>query len=168
VPVAVTLLKLRELLRHITSVSVCVYLITGNFSHHHRVQNGSGAHPASYPMGTRGSFLGGKSGRSVKLTTHLRLVPRSKNVWNYTSTPPICLLGVVLNLKKKAQGQFYLLRLPYFRSLPVLFIVTVLEGHFIYFILICLVSEANCFLLVGEFKICSCIQHCQNITLTSV
>jgi hypothetical protein len=25
------------------------------------VQNGSGAHPASYPMGTRGSFLGGKA-----------------------------------------------------------------------------------------------------------
>jgi hypothetical protein len=33
----------------------------GNFSLHHRVQNGSGAHPASYPMGTRGSFLGGKA-----------------------------------------------------------------------------------------------------------
>jgi hypothetical protein len=28
----------------------------GNFSLHHRVLNGSGAHPASYPMGTRGSF----------------------------------------------------------------------------------------------------------------
>jgi hypothetical protein len=33
----------------------------GNFSLYHRVQNGSGAHPASYPMGTRGSFPGGKS-----------------------------------------------------------------------------------------------------------
>jgi hypothetical protein len=32
---------------------------TGYFSLHHRVQNGSGAHPASYPMGTRGSFPGG-------------------------------------------------------------------------------------------------------------
>jgi hypothetical protein len=32
----------------------------GNFSLHHRVQNGSGAHPTSYPMGTRGSFPGGK------------------------------------------------------------------------------------------------------------
>jgi hypothetical protein len=29
----------------------------GNFSLHHRVQNGSGAHPASYPMGTRDSLL---------------------------------------------------------------------------------------------------------------
>jgi hypothetical protein len=32
----------------------------GNFSLH-RVQNGSVAHPASYPMGTRGSFPGGKA-----------------------------------------------------------------------------------------------------------
>jgi hypothetical protein len=33
----------------------------GNFSLHHRFQNGSGAHPASYPMGTGGSFSGGKA-----------------------------------------------------------------------------------------------------------
>jgi len=33
----------------------------GNFSLHHRVQTGSGAHPASYPMGIRGSFPGGKA-----------------------------------------------------------------------------------------------------------
>jgi hypothetical protein len=32
----------------------------GNFSLHQRDQNGSGAQPASYPMGTRGSFPGGK------------------------------------------------------------------------------------------------------------
>jgi hypothetical protein len=32
----------------------------GNFFLHHRVQNGSGAHPASYPMGIRGSFPGDK------------------------------------------------------------------------------------------------------------
>jgi hypothetical protein len=32
----------------------------GNFSVHHRVQNGSGAHPASCLRGTRGSFPGGK------------------------------------------------------------------------------------------------------------
>jgi hypothetical protein len=35
-----------------------------NFSLHHRVQIGSGAHPASYPMGTRGSFPGGKAARA--------------------------------------------------------------------------------------------------------
>jgi hypothetical protein len=33
----------------------------GNFSLHHHVQNGSGAHPASYPMDTRSSFPGGKA-----------------------------------------------------------------------------------------------------------
>jgi hypothetical protein len=38
----------------------------GNFSLHHRVQNGSGAHPASYSMGTRDSFPGVKrSGREA-------------------------------------------------------------------------------------------------------
>jgi hypothetical protein len=31
---------------------------SGNFSLHHRVQNGSGVHPASCPMGTRGFCLG--------------------------------------------------------------------------------------------------------------
>jgi hypothetical protein len=32
-----------------------------NFSLRHHVQNGSGAHPASYPMGTRDSFPGGRA-----------------------------------------------------------------------------------------------------------
>jgi hypothetical protein len=36
-------------------------VVAGNFSLHHRFQNGSGAHPASYPMGTGGSFPGGKA-----------------------------------------------------------------------------------------------------------
>jgi hypothetical protein len=38
--------------------------VAGNFSLHHRVHNGSGDHPASYPMGTRGSFAGGKAAGS--------------------------------------------------------------------------------------------------------
>jgi hypothetical protein len=33
----------------------------GNFSLYHRVQNGSGAHPASYLIGIRGSFPGVKT-----------------------------------------------------------------------------------------------------------
>jgi hypothetical protein len=61
---------------------VQVSLGTGNFSLWHRVQTGSGAQLPSYPMGTRGSFLGG-----VKLTTHLLLVPTSNNAWRHTSTP---------------------------------------------------------------------------------
>jgi hypothetical protein len=32
------------------------------FSNHHHVQTGSGAHPTSYPMGTRCSFRGNKAG----------------------------------------------------------------------------------------------------------
>jgi hypothetical protein len=53
----------------------------GNFSLHHRVQNGSGAHPASYPMGTRGSFPGSKA----------------VGAWSYIYTPSIRLHGVVLS-----------------------------------------------------------------------
>jgi hypothetical protein len=36
----------------------------GNFSLYHRVQNGSGAHLASYPMGTRDAFPGGEADNS--------------------------------------------------------------------------------------------------------
>jgi hypothetical protein len=68
----------------------------GNFSLHHRVQNGSWAHTASYPMGTRGSFPGVK--RPVREADHpLHLVPRSKNEWSYSSTPPILFHGMVLS-----------------------------------------------------------------------
>jgi len=69
---------------------------TGKFSPLHRVQTGSKAHPASYSMDTSGSF----SGRGVKLTTHIHLVPRSHNERSYTSIPPIRLHGGVLGLKK--------------------------------------------------------------------
>jgi hypothetical protein len=62
------------------------------FSLHHGAQTCSEVHPASYPMSTRASFPGG-----VKLITHLHLVPRSKNEWNYTSTSSIRLHGVVLS-----------------------------------------------------------------------
>jgi hypothetical protein len=68
----------------------------GNFSLHHRVQNGSGAHPASCPMDTRGSFRGVKlPGRESDHSS-----PSSaevKNAWSYTSTLPIRLYGVVLS-----------------------------------------------------------------------
>jgi hypothetical protein len=36
---------------------------SGNFSLQHDVQTSSGAHPASYSIGTRGSFPGGKMAR---------------------------------------------------------------------------------------------------------
>jgi len=38
----------------------------------------------------------------------LHLVPKSKNTWNYTSTPQIRLHGVLLSLKKKQKDNFTL------------------------------------------------------------
>jgi hypothetical protein len=48
-----------------------------DFSSNLCVQTGSGAHPASCPMGTGGPSPGVKRGRGVTLTTHPHLVPRS-------------------------------------------------------------------------------------------
>jgi len=45
---------------HWTSVGIRTGLRAGRSD---RVQNGSAAHPASYPMGTRGSLPGGKAAR---------------------------------------------------------------------------------------------------------
>jgi hypothetical protein len=49
----------------------------GNFSLHHRIQNGAGAQPASYPMGNRGSLPGGKrpgrkAGHSTPSSTEVK------------------------------------------------------------------------------------------------
>jgi hypothetical protein len=55
-----------------------------NFSLHHRIQTGSVAHPTSYPMGTGGSFPGGKAaavGEADPLT------------WSYTSTSQYVVLN---------------------------------------------------------------------------
>jgi hypothetical protein len=49
------------------------------------VQTGSRAHPASYPIGTGGSFPGGKAARGVKLTTP----PSSAEVKNGGVVPPL-------------------------------------------------------------------------------
>jgi hypothetical protein len=68
---------------------------------HHRVQNDSGAHPASYPMGTRGSFPGIK--RPGREADHSH--PSSAEVKEYVELylhSPIRLHGVVLSLKKKS------------------------------------------------------------------
>jgi hypothetical protein len=46
----------------------------------------------------------------VKLTTHPRLLPRSKNEWRYTSTPQYAFMAWCL---VKAQGQLYLYLLPF-------------------------------------------------------
>jgi hypothetical protein len=63
-----------------------------------------GAHPASYPMGTRGSFPGGKSGQGVKLTTHLHLVSR----WMNGAIPPLPHYAFMAWCSVKAQEQLYI------------------------------------------------------------
>jgi hypothetical protein len=59
----------------------------------HSVETDSGAHPASYKVGTVDFFPGVQS---VKLTTHLHLVPRLRIEELYLHSP-ICLHGIVLN-----------------------------------------------------------------------
>jgi hypothetical protein len=58
----------------------------GIFSLLYRVQTGSGAHRASFPMGT-GFFSGGKAAWAFNrpLTSSSA---ENKNAWSYTSTPP--------------------------------------------------------------------------------
>jgi hypothetical protein len=51
---------------------------------------GSGVHPASYPMGTRGSFPARKADHSPQSCAEFQIV------WRYTSTPPVRLHGVVI------------------------------------------------------------------------
>jgi hypothetical protein len=69
-------------------------------SFHHRVQTGSGVHPASYLTGTSGSFPGGKAaGHEADHSP-----PSSaevKNAWSYTSTPQYVFMAW-------CQGQLYL------------------------------------------------------------
>jgi hypothetical protein len=60
-------------------VKRCSSYKAGNSYLHHRAQNGSGAHPTSYPMGTRGSFLRSKAAGGVKLATHIHLASNWNN-----------------------------------------------------------------------------------------
>jgi hypothetical protein len=88
----------------------------GNFSLPHRVQNGSEAHPASYPMGTRSSFPVGKAAGEWS--------------WPFTSIscrgqrmsgaiPPLPQYAYMAWCSVQAQGQLYLylIRRPTFRGI---------------------------------------------------
>jgi hypothetical protein len=58
-----------------------------DFSPLHVIQTSSEAHPASYPMGTGGSFLGvPQPGREADHSPPTSA--EAKNIWIYTSTPP--------------------------------------------------------------------------------
>jgi hypothetical protein len=62
----------------------------------HIVHTGSGAHPASYPMGTGGSFLSGKAAGAWgwSLTSNYRQGQEYMDLYIHS---PIHLHGVVLN-----------------------------------------------------------------------
>jgi hypothetical protein len=67
----------------------------GNFSLHHRVQNGSGAHPTAYTMVTRGFYLGVKRpGREVDHTPPSSAEVECVELYLHC---PIRLHGVVLS-----------------------------------------------------------------------
>jgi hypothetical protein len=76
----------------------------GNFSLRHRVQNGSGAHPASYTMCTRGSFPGGKAAWawSWSLTSIQYQGQRMSG-----AIPPLPHYAFTAWCSVKAQGQLY-------------------------------------------------------------
>jgi hypothetical protein len=78
------------------------------FSVLHVIQTGSWVHPTSYPMGTGGSFPGGK--RPGREADHLPLASAEvKKMWIYTSTPPYTFMAYCLI--SSAQGPLYLLPL---------------------------------------------------------
>jgi hypothetical protein len=77
----------------------------GNFYRHHRVQIGCGAHPGSYPMGTRDSYLGGKAaGAWSWLPTPSTEVKEWAEMYLHSPITPSW-RGALL----EAQGQLYLL-----------------------------------------------------------
>jgi hypothetical protein len=83
---------------------------TENFSLYHRIQNGSGAHPDSYPMANRALSL--KIKRPGREAYHSP--PSSaevKNAWSYTSTPQYACMAWCL-VKHRDNFTFYLLHLP--------------------------------------------------------
>jgi len=59
----ISILRVEQTLYYNMGWTTMVQLLAGaqNFSLCHHVLTGSGAHPASYLMGTRSSFLGGKA-----------------------------------------------------------------------------------------------------------
>jgi hypothetical protein len=81
-----------------------------NFSQDHCIQTGPGAHPASYPMGTRDSFPWAEAARGVKLTTHLHLELRSRMRGAIPPLPQYASMAWC-SVKKKSAGTN--LRLPF-------------------------------------------------------
>jgi hypothetical protein len=76
------------------------------------VQTGPGDHPSSCTMDTV-SFLGAKSGQSVRLTPYPLLVPLVMKEWSYTSTLPMGRTACI-ELQCLYKGDLYLFIYNYF------------------------------------------------------
>jgi hypothetical protein len=68
-------------------VGIRVMVREQEFSLHHVVQTGSEAHPASYPMGTGGSFHGGVKRPGIEADHSPPASADVKKTWIYTPTP---------------------------------------------------------------------------------
>jgi hypothetical protein len=68
----------------------------GNFSLHHRIQNGSGA-PQSPIRWVPGALSLGVKRPGREADHSIPYSAEVKNAWSYTSTPPVRLHGVVLS-----------------------------------------------------------------------
>jgi hypothetical protein len=74
-------------MNYTTTTMTTTLLIINNKREHYMIQTSSGAHPASCPMGTGGSFPGGKAAR--REAEHSPPASAEvKKVWIYTSAPP--------------------------------------------------------------------------------
>jgi hypothetical protein len=76
----------------------------GNFSPHPRIQTGSEAHPASYPMVTTGSLPGGKAAGAWSWPLSSAEV---KNAWSYTSIPQYTFMACSVKKRRKDILTFY-------------------------------------------------------------
>jgi hypothetical protein len=116
----------------------------GKFSPHHRAQNSSGAHPASYPMCTRCSFPGVKRpGReSDHSPSSSAEVKECVELYLHSYNTPSC-RGA--QLKKKSTGT----TLPYVCTLGHRFTVFVTSTENIMFIILCFIAPALCIFLLS-------------------
>jgi hypothetical protein len=82
-----------------------VWFLAGqDFSVHHSIQTSSGAHPASYPVGTRVLSVG-VQWPGYEANHSLPSSAEVKNAWSYISMPLyVCMVWYLV----KQQGQFHL------------------------------------------------------------
>jgi hypothetical protein len=89
-------------------IGVRIPVGAGSFSLRHRVQNGFGAHPASYPMGTGCTFPGGKSARAWSWPL-ISIWCRGRRM--YSAIPPLPQYASIAWCSVKHRDNFTFIRL---------------------------------------------------------